>query len=112
MDFSKHNDRITVEFSGIKYGSIVYFKVFKDYAVEQGEPIYTITIKRRMEVDTSLDTIDFFKSSGMDIYITNLGVKANYVGHKIVSITEELEDDKLVYQTIVTRGTKRNVEYV
>ena len=112
MDFSKHNDRLTVEFAGIKHGSIVYFKVFKDYDVETGSPTYTVTVKRRLELDSSLENIDFFGSTGLDISITNLGLKASYVGSKIVSITEELEDDKLVYQTIVTRGTKRIVEFV
>lgn len=112
MDFSKHSDRIMVEFGGIKYGSVVYFKVFKDYEVEEGEPTYTVTVKRRVRVDDSLERIDFFQSTGMDIAITNLGEKASYVGSKILSITEELEEDKLVYQTIVTRGTKRNLERV
>ena len=108
MDFTKHQDRIKFEVAGINFGSIVHYKVFKDLDVPNGEtPSYTVIIKRRLGFDGALEEIDFYESTGLDITITRTGEKTQYIGNRIISITEELESDNHVYQTIVTRGTKR-----
>lgn len=108
MDFSKHSDKFTIDISGNSFGSVTYYKVYKDMNPDTATMRFTVTIKRRMPPTEGREVIDFFDIGNVTVNIRRRGITTKYASCHIDKVSEELEDDKQIYQTIVCSTTEDN----
>lgn len=108
MDFSKHTDKFAVAVDGIAMGQVTNYWMERNTDAEA--PPYLIKIRRRMAPTAERELFDFYiNRESYKVAITRGGVQIIYYGCSVVSLIEEIADDRLIYETVTFSSSARSI---
>ena len=115
MDFSKHIDKFSATVNGVKFGAITDYSISyveKKYpagtdTTDLPKMHYVIKLTRRLDAGGLWQTLKFYDSEKFKVVLQRDGTTTTFEGFELISLSEHLGTDRLIYQTMEFSGTNR-----
>ena len=110
MDFSKHVDKFSVKINGIPLGQVIYYRATKTFQIDENSPCYTVEIKRRIPNTPRRELFDFHTQDTFNTTFVRAGSEISYVDCIVDKVTEEIGDDRLIYEAVIISAPLRVID--
>lgn len=107
MDFSKHTDKFSVAVNKTALGQVTYYKVEKIPVDDIDIPNYHIEIRRRIANNPERELVCFYTMDACNITFIRAGARVTFVKCVPEKITEEIGEDRLIYETVKLSAVAR-----
>ncbi len=107
MDFSKHTDKFSVKVNKTALGQVTYYRV--ERATNQDATSYIVEIRRRVANTPERETVNFYTPDNFNVTFVRAGLRITFVNCTVVNVSEEIGEDRLIYETVKFTAQGRGV---
>lgn len=109
MNFSKHSDKFSLKVNKTPLGQVTYYKVEKIPTEEADAPTFHIEICRRVANNPDRELVNFYTLGTYNITFVRAGKRITFISCETTRITEQIGEDRLIYETINLSAQARAV---